>query len=597
VVQYDDLSDAQGDSDDEDVNIFEQVEEEDMDEELKEAMRQSLLEHQRQEEARAAMEHEQDVDILIPAEALKKEASFLPCRPEPYLRQFIHTPEDEDDEEVEEEVAQAAKPGEEKATDDSANIEAPAEKEEVSMTAAFLSNVLEALPNMEKPQPVEDEDCLSFTTTKVVVAVNPVPAVPARPGRGKKARTGNLEAMLKASINPYLQSMMLGQQGVPADGSGSRLLKSTVASESSDGAQIPARDEAASNDADTGHSTPDPKSTTADEAAVALGLLGLSPTPGSTPANQTDVMASVVPPTKPAAPNGHGPAYLSASSLSFLPVNAGAGGQGSAGNGMGGGTAESLTASSDRGSVTEDSVGEVPAKPKSHRPCKHCHACRGRHVIHTCGKRALPIDYDEVAKAEREKREKEEEEKKRQRAEKRRLADQRRREAKKQKQRELDEQRVREEEDERREKERQLRLQDDFASQDLNRHRRDQIVASYAQYQDQGSLEMNSVNYSQPQSTTTVTTTTTEGATPATGVFETMSRPQVSNTFEELSRPEVGSIFEQASRCWRAQSQQNHFLPGKRQPCTPRPPLHLLMQLHIAQEPLLWHRDFLSLPH
>jgi hypothetical protein len=35
-------------------------------------------------------------------------------------------------------------------------------KEQVSITAAFIANVLEALPNMENPQSVVDEDCLSL---------------------------------------------------------------------------------------------------------------------------------------------------------------------------------------------------------------------------------------------------------------------------------------------------------------------------------------------------------------------------------------------------------------------------------------------------
>ena len=39
--------------------------------------------------------------------------------------------------------------------------------------AIFVSKLLNCIPNMPKPKPME-EDCLSFTTTKVVVAVNPV---------------------------------------------------------------------------------------------------------------------------------------------------------------------------------------------------------------------------------------------------------------------------------------------------------------------------------------------------------------------------------------------------------------------------------------
>lgn len=62
-----------------------------------------------------------------------------------------------------------------------------------------------------------------------------------------------------------------------------------------------------------------------------------------------------------------------------------------------------------------------------------CAACQGRMVIHTCGKRALPIDFEAIARQEKEQKEREEEEKKRLKIEKRKQADAKRREAKKQK--------------------------------------------------------------------------------------------------------------------------------------------------------------------
>merc|ERR1712078_974376 len=85
--------------------------------------------------------------------------------------------------------------------------------------------------------------------------------------------------------------------------------------------------------------------------------------------------------------------------------------------------------SSDRGSVvegseniTESTIGKSKLGPIDNS----CSACRGRLSIHSCGKRSLPIDYEELARFEKERKEKEEEEKKRIRAEKRRLADQKR---------------------------------------------------------------------------------------------------------------------------------------------------------------------------
>jgi hypothetical protein len=567
VVQYDDLSADDDDSEEEEVSIFNQGEDDDMDEELKEAMRQSLLEHKRQEEAREAMKRDQDVDVVMHE---KEEIDFLPCRPEPYLRQFIQadTEDEEDDEDDDRMMEDEATDKAEDATHQDAIMQSTNDSATPAPSpgALFVSNVLEALPNMEKPKPVEDEDCLSFTTTKVVLAVNPVPVIPARPGRGRKSRAGNVEAMLKASINPYLQSMMMARQGVAAEGLGSRLRKSdsaklTVTLEGNSQAEQALASKVVDPNGDASAqrsmSTPDPNPATADETAVALGLLGLSPCPSNTSSKPTDVLASVTAPKVPGmsaaaadpknAASSHGSAYLSASSLSSIAARAGAEAHLASTMRLATtnlGTAESLAASSDKGSIAEESdFGHVP-QARPHVVDKSCNACRGRLVVHTCGKRALPIDYDEVAKAEREQRRKEEEEKKRIRAEKRRLADQRRREAKKQKQRELEVQRLREEEEERLEKERQARLQEDFASQDLNRHRREQIVASYAQYQDQGSLEMNAVNYSQPPHDPPVAQSSPPQGT---SCFETVSRPNVASDSEDFSRPRVGSIFEQAS--------------------------------------------------
>jgi hypothetical protein len=66
-------------------------------------------------------------------------------------------------------------------------------------------------------------------------------------------------------------------------------------------------------------------------------------------------------------------------------------------------------------------------------PLPVCLACRGRFVIHICTKKEKPVDYEEIAKADEERKEKEEEEKRKVRAEKRRLADAKRREARKKK--------------------------------------------------------------------------------------------------------------------------------------------------------------------
>ena len=65
-----------------------------------------------------------------------------------------------------------------------------------------------------------------------------------------------------------------------------------------------------------------------------------------------------------------------------------------------------------------------------------CRACKGRWVLHSCGRRAAPFDYEAAERVEREKQEKKEEQKRQIRAEKRKIADAKRREARKKKQEE-----------------------------------------------------------------------------------------------------------------------------------------------------------------
>jgi hypothetical protein len=62
-----------------------------------------------------------------------------------------------------------------------------------------------------------------------------------------------------------------------------------------------------------------------------------------------------------------------------------------------------------------------------------CLACLGRFVLHSCGLREKPIDYDEIARLEQEEKEREEEEKQKERILKRRQAEAKRRETRKKK--------------------------------------------------------------------------------------------------------------------------------------------------------------------
>ena len=500
-VICDDVRRGKSTSDDEteDVDILgDGDDEESMDEELREAMRQSLLEHKKSGLSLEMIEGDEDVDILGITNG-QKDREFLPCRPEPYLRQMVNAiiegeeiPEDERQEERDI-IATNGKASNLYGIDETEASKTVTMKPKMT-DAIFISNVLGIMPNMPKIKPME-EDCLSFTTTKVVIAVNPV----AR-GRGRKSRAANLETMLKASINPYLQSMMLSRQGVPVNGKGSQLgvirrqnsknkLKRASGSfyESNAGTER-VNGESYSCDSSVSGLNVKPSSsprhaTNDDEAAVVMGLLGLSPchTP-NVPSNTFVSSDSKEVQIGASATNGQpkGSTYLNSSSLSLLGVR--------------NDDNQVVSAlSSERGSQAEGSetLAETTVeKSKLDIIDKSCSACRGRLVIHTCGKRSLPIDYEEIARVERERKEKEEEEKKRIRAEKRRLTDQKR----KQKKRELEEQRLREE-NERLETEQRRRLQEDFAAQDLNRNRREQIVASYERYQTNATNGVHSLEY------------------------------------------------------------------------------------------------------
>lgn len=414
------------DEESEDVNVLE----EDMDEDLKEAMRRSLLEQKESVD--------QDVDIVHPI--MNDEPSLIPCRPEAYLRQAVNSRADEDlDDDVN--------------TEDEDLPTSPSKhNNDLNDSKFFVATILESLGHTN-PKKHQGGGDFSFSVTAKVV-ISSAPAQPATVGirtpvigkHGKRSRSANLDAVIKSSIDPKLQRFMYSKQACGADGRGSSLRPAVV---------LPK------------HVTPSPEAETKeeaisttknvelkshqDEAAVALGLLGLSP--------------------------------------NHVRVN---------------------TPDTEFGSDTASRTSTQNAAaddPKMERMDPNCHACRGRLVIHTCGSRAKPIDFDEVAKVEREQREKEDEEKKKVRAEKRRQADQRRREARKQKQRELEEQRRREEEQIRLEKERLRQVEQvnvsvnnsyaqSPAASELERQRREMIVASYANHISQPTLELNSVDYS-----------------------------------------------------------------------------------------------------
>ena len=501
--------DANDDNDDEESVDVDVLLGDEMDQDIREAMRQSLLEQKLEKKRRREALKDRDVDVVYPLRDDDHSATtptLIPCRPEVYLRQAVNAyVEEEDEEEVQVEHHKLQ------------NDEGPATSPSKALKPAandpklFVSTILESLGHTN-PKKHEGGGDFSFSVTaKVVIASAPSAAVVVNRGsaasrHGKKSRAASLEALIKSSVDPRLQRFMFSKQACGADGKGSSLAPTkpsklpkhvTSSSEGDESAAATAEEDDEDNvgsaimgKEENGFAAPklDALQTKMrqDEAAVALGLLVLSPNHGRVQTPETDPGSDTA--SRTSSQNNHALSHNNSSSSK---------------------------AYSDR-----DWSEFVPETKKEPKMDPNCCACRGRLVIHSCGKRALPIDFDEMAKVEREKREKEEEAKRMKRAERRRQADQRRREARKQKQRESEEKLQREERELRLETERLRCLEEvniaAFAgaaaaaspappsAADVERRRREMIVASYASHMShagttvaapQPTLGLNSVDY------------------------------------------------------------------------------------------------------
>ena len=80
-------------------------------------------------------------------------------------------------------------------------------------------------------------------------------------------------------------------------------------------------------------------------------------------------------------------------------------------------------------------VGQLDNETRyeSYKKPMQCFACAGRFVLHSCGIREKPIDYDEIARLEQEEKDREEEEKQKERMLKRRQAEAKRKETRRKK--------------------------------------------------------------------------------------------------------------------------------------------------------------------
>ena len=219
--------------------------------------------------------------------------------------------------------------------------------------------------------------------------------------KGKRSRTANIDVLLQASIDPALRQEMISLHKQWSDGSGSRW-KFPKSSSSRQ---------------------------TAEEKELALELLLLGP--GSRSNSPQEIGSG----TAPTNSNGGVPS-----------------------NGQGN---KSLKEPPEPPKIvstaTADQAPSVNNEDKKAQSV-FCAACKGRMVIHSCGKREKPVDHEALERAEAERKAAEEAEKQRQKVEKRRAAEAKRREARKKK-KEEEERKRREEELQRLEEERVAAMQ------------------------------------------------------------------------------------------------------------------------------------------
>ena len=401
----------------------------DMDDELARALRLSLLEQEREMKKRKeeAMEKEA-VDIFGAADDEDGHID-VPCRPDLWLFRDIDGG-----------GSPVLSPGRESS---------PQKNKD-----GFESEILSSLPQTRSARRAFQKmqtRLEAFAPTNLERDDNPngPSSLPPRI-KGKRTKQANVEALLNASVKPELRRRMEEAQAAWANGSGSRLRAHEMGAEKSNDTKAeslkPSAQLPESVPANGVKKPPQLKMLSLssrcsdEEKELALELLLLSPGRSSTPAAETS-KAPKMPFDDMAKEREEKPTIPA-------PVSTAA---------MG----ESIVTPSEY-SPTEASPAvkanenETEVHLKNHVANVNCAACRGRMVVHACGLRETPIDYEAIERAERERKEREEAEKQRLRVEKRRAADARRREARKKK-KEEEERKRREEEARRREQEESLR--------------------------------------------------------------------------------------------------------------------------------------------
>ena len=483
------------------------------DQDLKEAMRRSMLELRH---TPGGIESKDDdnvsvvVDVVDDANVARqsphlREPIVLPCRPEAYLQETLMA--DGRRKSAKDEHLPAAKGNED---------------------GGFINQVLGIMPHfglaemsrrelekrlsktgkvqtpqssqLQQQEPQESESVSAAgnlnTTTSIDLSAkqdsNSLSAL--RTGRSKRSRATSLEALLKASIDPHLQQQMASRDHRWANGLGSSL---AVSESDLDATPVTKYASIETTSAELGKALKVPENGGAAKVSPGSDSLRADATTeqnGSGNAADEQRAKSVetvesstysddckAPDGADGSQEGNGSSVLLGADLRAEETAVAFGLLG---------LSPCLTnTASERESMIDETGSDLSRGEKQSQapmpqnkepvlvgPDVKCIACRGRMVMHSCGKRSLPIDFDEVVRAERDRKEKEEVEKRKQRAEKRRLADARRREARKQKQRELEELRKREEEELRRHEDARLSY---VASSSLGHSSEHQDTAAY----------------------------------------------------------------------------------------------------------------------
>ncbi|CAB9502114.1 expressed unknown protein [Seminavis robusta] len=461
------------------------------DPDIAEAIRLSLLDQgksdSRKDESDAS-DGDEDVSICVKDDFGEEESGFfIPCEPEPFLRQELLP-----DFETETMMVVDATGGDKSAKD-----------------AEFASEVLSILPQAKFAQDrweqqktkLNGNEQVSFEQPKVApvqtngLAESASVLPTGKMGRGKRARPGNLEAMLKASIKPELRQFMTYKGRAWADGLGGRLQDdaweavnapkkassestgsvATAAVAANDNLRETSLPQAKSNETDSPHKADSAKESV-DLLKPALESSVQCEGPSNKPTIEGHCFAGVPIPLSNIegalqndidGTNGMQVAIIELKGYSdsaqqywctgTVDIPLGLDDVSNHDKERQNRVSEDVELSEERetnkesptagdestlgqtlckdygknSSEREPSNGRKAVPVVSTTVVGRCAACEGRLVFHTCGKRALPVDFEAIERAEKERKAREEEERRRLIKEKRKQADAKRREEKK----------------------------------------------------------------------------------------------------------------------------------------------------------------------